>query len=361
MDMPAGGRRQPRRQLNPSSTTPYSSAEFQGPTSTSGHDTFYGGGGGGFYDPSFGHGVPMFEESHPSSTSSSFIPQHSTSGPYFTGGMAGPSAQPPPSSTPFNIFTPNTAQGGIGGPSLFDPNLIAGVGSQMFASQAGNVLNQFTQDIQVKGKGWVEPLKYYFAVDTTYVIKKILLLFFPFAHKDWAARFNPDKPIAPRDDINVPDLYIPSMAFVTYVLVAGFILGQSGGFSPEKLGLMASSLLAWLMFEVVIYLGALWVMAISSSLGFWHLMAFASYKFVPMIGALCVGFILNRTAYYVFLIYSCASLGFFLIRSLHVTIQTTSQSPGGHGGQVRSSLYLVVIVCILQMVMIYWQTRSLVI
>jgi hypothetical protein len=29
----------------------------------------------------------------------------------------------------------------------------------------------------------------------------------------------------PREDINAPDLYIPSMAFVTYILLVGFVYG----------------------------------------------------------------------------------------------------------------------------------------
>lgn len=32
----------------------------------------------------------------------------------------------------------------------------------------------------------------------------------------------------PRMDINAPDLYIPIMAFTTYVLVSGIVLGTQG-------------------------------------------------------------------------------------------------------------------------------------
>mmetsp|Transcript_27577 Transcript_27577/g.108096 ORF Transcript_27577/g.108096 Transcript_27577/m.108096 type:complete len:86 (+) Transcript_27577:1083-1340(+) len=37
----------------------------------------------------------------------------------------------------------------------------------------------------------------------------------------------------PRDDVNAPDLYIPVMALVTYVLLVGFISGTKGVFTPE--------------------------------------------------------------------------------------------------------------------------------
>ena len=38
-------------------------------------------------------------------------------------------------------------------------------------------------------------------------------------------RYNQDEPVAPRYEINAPDLYIPVMAFVTYILLAGAVLG----------------------------------------------------------------------------------------------------------------------------------------
>ena len=92
-------------------------------------------------------------------------------------------------------------------------------------------------------------LKTYFAVDTNYVLKKLSILLFPFVHKDWTVHYQQTEPIAPRLEINAPDLYIPGrskakifprlpdltrmlspsilavMGFVTYVLVSGLVLG----------------------------------------------------------------------------------------------------------------------------------------
>jgi hypothetical protein len=39
----------------------------------------------------------------------------------------------------------------------------------------------------------------------------------------------------PSEDLNAPDLYIPLMAFVTYILVMGFIMGITDTFTPEVL------------------------------------------------------------------------------------------------------------------------------
>ncbi len=38
----------------------------------------------------------------------------------------------------------------------------------------------------------------------------------------------------PKFDVNAPDLYIPSMAYVTYVLVVGCVLGVRDAFSPDQ-------------------------------------------------------------------------------------------------------------------------------
>lgn len=46
-------------------------------------------------------------------------------------------------------------------------------------------------------------------MDTVYVGKKLGLLVFPYLHQDWEVQYQQDTPVAPRFDINAPDLYIP--------------------------------------------------------------------------------------------------------------------------------------------------------
>ncbi|KAJ4430635.1 hypothetical protein ANN_19224 [Periplaneta americana] len=99
-----------------------------------------------------------------------------------------------------------------------------------------NVAMQYGQALVGSGKQLVDRelekyvpvsrLKYYFAVDTGYVTRKLGLLFFPFTHSDWSVKYEQDEPVQPRYEINAPDLYIPTMAYVTYVLVAGLVLGM---------------------------------------------------------------------------------------------------------------------------------------
>lgn len=232
----------------------------------------------------------------------------------------------PPVNSPYGMGQANI---GAGGPSPFpiDPALLYGIGSQIIGT---HTTAQF-QNFQEKSKTWMsQKLKYYFAVDTGYVLKKLALLFFPYTHRDWSSKYSNSSqanvadgstgvpsaeeiPVAPRDDLNSPDLYIPCMAFVTYVLVAGFLLGTNESFSPERLGIEASTALGWILFEVLFTLVSLYLLSINCCLGFFHLLSYSGYKFVPMIGALVISYLMNSTAYYGFLLYSSLSISFFLV------------------------------------------------
>ena len=241
----------------------------------------------------------------------------------------------------------------------FDPNVINNQFVQAGATMFQNSVNAYSQDLISKGRSWFDnSLKYYFAVDTGYVLKKLLLLFFPFAQKDWLPKYNSNEQVAPRDDINVPDLYIPCMAFVTYILAAGSIFGLKNSFSPEKLGIQASYALFWLILEVALCLMILYLMNIRNTLGFFHLISYCSYKFVFMITML-FSYVLIENSYYWLLIYSSCSLGYFLIRSLNTTIQTNPNAIAAHGS-TKVGLYLILGLAFIQPFIMYWLTSRVV-
>lgn len=52
--------------------------------------------------------------------------------------------------------------------------------------------------------------------------------------QDWSVKYEQDEPVQPRFEINAPDLYIPTMAYVTYVLVAGLVLGMQDRYVSVK-------------------------------------------------------------------------------------------------------------------------------
>ena len=243
-------------------------------------------------------------------------------------------------------------------------------GQQLLSDPMASMAMQYGQAFADQGKVMVEEklekyvsiskMKYYFAVDTVYVTKKLGLLFFPFTHTDWAVHFNnQNEPVAPRYDVNAPDLYIPTMAFVTYILTAGYILGSENRFSPEQLGMQASSALGWSLVEILILFLALYVLSASSTLKVFDLIAFCSYKYVCMVAALVACICFKSVGYYAVLGYSSLSLGFFLIRTLRVLIlpKTTSDHYSSSG---RHSSYLLLAICVAQPFLMYILTKHLV-
>lgn len=122
----------------------------------------------------------------------------------------------------------------------------------------------------------------------------------------------------PRYDINAPDLYIPTMAYITYVVLAGLILGMQDRFSPEQLGIQASSALAYSIFELVIYSVTLYVANISTTLRTLDLLAFSGYKYAIIVAILLISIVFQKTGYYIALVYCSLTVAFYLVSAFQI-------------------------------------------
>lgn len=261
-----------------------------------------------------------------------------------------PQMQQPPhyaSNSGYGAGGPNVV--GFGGPGpgnigfsipgqqiLSDP-LVANVAMQYGSALVGT--GRQIVDKEFEKYVPVTRLKYYFAVDTSYVMRKLKLLFFPFAHSDWSVKYEHNEPVQPRYEVNAPDLYIPTMAYVTYILVAGLVLGTQNRFSPEVLGIQASSALAWTVVEIIIELITLYITNIQTQLRTLDLLAFSGYKYVGMIFAVLISLLFEKTGYYVGLIYFSLALSFFLVRTLkwQVLAEVTAVGPETYNPSVSST------------------------
>ncbi|CAJ1065604.1 Hypothetical predicted protein [Xyrichtys novacula] len=208
----------------------------------------------------------------------------------------------------------------------------------------------------------ISKLKYYFAVDTVYVGKKLGLLVFPYMHENWEVSYQQDTPVAPRFDVNAPDLYIPSMGFITYVLVAGLALGTQNRFTPELLGVQASSALVWLIMEVLAVLLSLYLVTVNTDLTTIDLLAFSGYKYVGMIIGVVAGLLFGRLAYYLSLLWCCAAIFVFMIRTLRLKLLSEAAAEGrpvrGTRNQLR--MYLTMSIAAAQPIFMYWLTYHLI-
>uniref|UniRef100_A0A096LWI0 Protein YIF1 n=1 Tax=Poecilia formosa TaxID=48698 RepID=A0A096LWI0_POEFO len=251
------------------------------------------------------------------------------------------------------------AAGGLPGQSLLsDPmsNLAMAYGSSL-ASQGREMVDKNLDRFIPVSK-----LKYYFAVDTVYVGKKLGILVFPYMHENWEVSYQQDIPVAPRFDVNAPDLYIPTMGFITYILVAGLALGTQNRFSPELLGVQASSALVWLIMEVLAVLLSLYLVTVNTDLTTIDLLAFSGYKYVGMILGVVAGLLFGKLAYYLSLLWCCAAIFVFMIRTLRLKLLSEAAAEGKlvRGARNQLRMYLTMSIAAAQPVFMYWLTYHLV-
>ncbi|KAH0559435.1 hypothetical protein GP486_004055 [Trichoglossum hirsutum] len=194
----------------------------------------------------------------------------------------------------------------------------------------------------------VSALKLYWNVSNTYVLRKLFLVLFPWRHRPWS-RQQKSMPggqegyyLPPREDINSPDMYIPSMAFVTYILLSTLLAGLRGAFHPELLGLIATTASAIVILEIMGLKLGCYLLSINNESQLLDLMAYSGYKFVGIIVTLAVAELLSGgkgtggwIGWTVFG-YTFAANAFFLLRSLKYVLL-----PENSGDNTRSAMHTV--------------------
>ncbi|KAM7205339.1 YIF1 domain containing protein [Rhypophila sp. PSN 637] len=190
-------------------------------------------------------------------------------------------------------------------------------GSGNMFGQYGNFMNdpaaqlasQFGQTAFRQGQDYLESnvsrflnvpaLKYYFDVTNSYVIKKLCLVLFPWRHKPWSRKqaMGPSGQeggyLSPRDDLNSPDMYIPVMAFVTYIYLRTLIAGLRGEFQPELFGYIATTAFGVVAAEILGLKLGCYLLSISNTSQLLDLVAYSGYKFVGVITTISIAEIVN--------------------------------------------------------------------
>lgn len=118
----------------------------------------------------------------------------------------------------------------------------------------------------------------------------------------------------PREDVNSPDLYIPVMSIVTYVLLVSVIRGLESRFHPEILGLVLSRALGIIVFEFVLIKLGCYLLNIIGEHTVVDLLAYSGYKFVGVILTLLTGLTRSgRLGYWIVWAYTTSANAFFLV------------------------------------------------
>ncbi|KAM5346571.1 hypothetical protein ACJ41O_009576 [Fusarium nematophilum] len=278
------------------------------------------------------------------------VPQHVSTVPQLR------SPPPPPGSAQSqqhgyggNGGNPYQQQGGTSG------NVFGAYGNFMndptaqVAAQFGQTAFKHGQEYMEQNFGRyvnVSALKHYFNVSNSYVVNKLFLVLFPWRHKPWSRKQAVGQNgqegwyLPPRDDINSPDMYIPVMALVTYILLSTLIAGLGGKFQPELLGKTATIGLVVVIVEIFALKLGCYLLSISSQSQLLDLIAYSGYKFVGIIVTIVIAEIFNRgqgtggwIGWLVFF-YTFLANSLFLMRSLkYVLLPETS---GGSGGPMQT-------------------------
>ncbi|CAO1624749.1 unnamed protein product [Parajaminaea phylloscopi] len=283
-----------------------------------------------------------------------------------------------------------------------DPNfnMTAQMGMH-FGQQMANVGGEYVQKNlggYLPTMGTLRPL---FNVSNSYVLHKLRVILFPWRHRPWSRAHrapggggsavggvpprgsnlgshasdgaewagSADKRpqqlslegyAPPREDVNAPDLYVPVMSFVTYVLLIAVSLGLSNRFRPEILGLTSSRALLIVGVELALIRLCTYLFNVQGDhYGILDLLSYSGYKFVPACVTLSVGVLgWGRVAWWSTFFYTHAALAFFLLRSLrHIILPDPASTPHSASapsvatisqGQRAKRVQLLFIVAVLQ-------------
>ncbi|GAQ40940.1 ER to Golgi transport protein Yif1 [Aspergillus niger] len=279
------------------------------------------------------------------------VPQHVSTVPMMRSPPP-PASQQPQTSGYGNPYQPAPAQGGSGtyapgfGGFINDPTAQMGfqVGKTAMAAGQEYMEQNFNRYVSIPA------LKHYFNVSNSYVLNKLSLVLFPWRHKPWSrqqarlttASTGPNGQISqqqyssmflpPRDDLNSPDMYIPVMALVTYILLSAMLAGFRGNFHPELLGSITTTAIAVILFEIMCLKLAMYILSINNESQLLDLVAYSGYKFVGIIVTLLTSEILTPGrgtggwVGWVVFIYTFLANAFFLLRSLKYVLLPDSTS-----------------------------------
>ncbi|KAJ9141181.1 hypothetical protein P3X46_031750 [Hevea brasiliensis] len=188
---------------------------------------------------------------------------------------------------------------------------IYGAGTDLIRSEMGaygeKLLGSSSAYVQSNISRYLSNLQYYFQVNDQYVKNKLKIILFPFLHM-----------VSSIYDINAPNLYIPLMAFGTYLVLAGFFLGINGKFSLEALSVqLTNGLLCWL-FQVLLLEATLHMLG-DGDVPLLDVVAYGRYTF-SVVSVAVLARIACRYCLYTVTLWECFCMGMFLVKIMKRTL-----------------------------------------
>ncbi|CAD6247711.1 unnamed protein product [Miscanthus lutarioriparius] len=264
---------------------------------------------------------------------------------------------------PLTTAAMNTDMGGLGGrPTNPQANpfgtALHGAGPGLIRTgleaYGGRFLDSSSEFMQSNITQYLSDPQYYFQVNSQYVRNKLKVILFPFLHRGHWTRIT--EPVGgrlsykpPVQDINAPDLYIPLMAFGTYIVVAGYALGVLGRFTPEALTLQFSKgILGWFL-QVILIKGLLYSLG-SGEAPLLDIVAYAGYGFAGTSLAMLARIFWNYL-YYFIMPWFCICTGVFLVKTMKRVLLGGPRSYERHPSRNH---YFLLFLAVVQFPMLFW-------
>ena len=148
----------------------------------------------------------------------------------------------------------------------------------------------------------------------------------------------------PITDEIAPDLYIPSMSLITYVILCALLYGTSGEFTPEVLPDVTTKCILTQIFEVLLMRFGIYSMHMPKTSMLpttLDLFAYTGYKYLGLCMNMLVGLLgFGRTGYYVGFVWTATSMFYFMLKVMSSGIPRQEQYPSVGGGPKREIIIL---------------------
>ncbi|KAH9385157.1 protein transport protein YIF1 [Nematocida major] len=195
--------------------------------------------------------------------------------------------------------------------------------------------------------GRFDSVKRYFQIDNSYLLRKMLLIFYPYSIDQWMHCTNRDISAVP---VSQPDLYIPLMSVITYILFVACELEVEDKFEPETLGKITTKSLVLALLEAAgIKAGSFFFEA--TALNITDIVSFIGYKYVTIIAIKIFTKILNVLIAKILLIYLMVSFALFLGRSLKHFLISNEHEITAKKRKMYFLFFIVILECLLLVVL----------
>ena len=137
----------------------------------------------------------------------------------------------------------------------------------------------------------------------------------------------------PLSDDNAPDLYLPLMCLITYVLLSALCYGTAGEFNPEVIPDVAFKCALYQTIEVIVFRSGFYAMQVPASI--LDLVSYTGYKYLGLCVNMIVGIIVGHfglfgaRGYYACFLWTATAAAYFILKTMsnYIPLQTSSMGP----------------------------------